>query len=429
MNILNQPYEGALGDVLINHLQSENDCFDMVSAYAKLSGVLRLKPSLLTFKSNGGRIRAFIGIDQRNTSFEALVELYNICDELYVVHSENLSHTFHHKIYTFYSEYNALVAIGSNNMTGGGLWTNYETSMIFNYDLTNYYSNLEFNKVITLLNWYSQEDYPCSIKISNPNIIDLLLKEEYILKEATINAGIGRSSRTDSKGGHTKLFGSELFKAPPLPNSPTQQNNPLQNNTISENSTIYSSRNAVQTISPTSSILNSAPPTSESCESFWFEMRASTGGSRNILDLSMVGRIMGGTSTGTRYEMTQQNQMHGGVLFFDINPASYSKVKNITINFDGIDYYPSTILFADNNGSWRLQLKGSNSQNTHALSEFGRTRFMNNILVFKKVSTDRYILSVVDGTQIDNLRANSQVYACNGNSRTSKQYGLLSTDF
>ncbi|MBZ9633321.1 phospholipase D family protein [Clostridium sp. FP1] len=429
MNILNQPYEGALGDILINYLQSENNSFDMVSAYAKLSGVLRLKPSLLTFKSNGGSIRAFIGIDQRNTSFEALVELYNICDELYVVHSENFSHTFHHKIYTFYSEYNAWVAIGSNNMTGGGLWTNYETSMIFNYDLTNYYNNLEFNKVITLLNCYSQENYPCSIKISNLDIIDLLLKEEYILKEATINAGIGSSRRTTSNGVHTKLFGSELFKAPPLPSSPIQQSNPLQNNIISENSPIYLSPNSVQTTAPTSSIFNPVPPTFESCESFWFEMRASTGGSKNILDLSMSGRIMGGTATGTRYEMTQQNHMHGGVLFFDVNPTSNSKGKNITINFEGIDYYPSTILFADNNGSFRLQLKGPNPENTHALSEFGRTRFKNNILVFKKVSTDYYILSVVGGTQISTLRANSQVYACNGNSKTSKQYGLLSKDF
>lgn len=422
MNILNQPFEGALGDLLINYLDSDYKSFDMVSAYAKLSGVLRLKPSLLTFKSNGGSIKAFIGIDQRNTSYEALVELHNICDELYVVHSENLSHTFHHKIYAFYSQYSALVAIGSNNLTGGGLWTNYETSMIFNYNLINNCNNVEFNKIMTLLNTYSNPDYPCSIKINNLDIIDLLLNEQYILKEETINAGISRTSSITKNGAHTKLFGSESFKAPPLPSNNTP------NNTIAENSPIYPSPNVIQTPTPTSPT-NPVLPKFELSESFWFEMRASTGGSRNILDLSMVGRIMGGTATGTRYETTDKNLMHGGVLFFDINPTLHSEEKNITINFENIEYYPSTILFANNNGSWRLQLKGSNSLNGHALSEFGRTSFINNILVFKKVSSDYYILSVFDGTQITNLRANSQVYACNGNNTRSKQYGMLLNNF
>jgi hypothetical protein len=123
--------------------------------------------------------------------------------------------------------------------------------------------------------------------------------------------------------------------------------------------------------------------------------------------------------------MPDKTFMHGGVLFFDINPYSHSEEKNITINFDNIDYYPSTILFANNNGSWRLQLKGSNSINGHALSEFGKTSFMNNILIFTKVSTDYYILSVADGHQISNLRANSRVYACNGTNTNSKQYGML----
>ncbi|WP_446898810.1 hypothetical protein ACSVC9_02480 [Clostridium sp. LBM24168] len=420
MNILNQPYEGALGDLLNNYLTANYgySSFTMVSAYAKLSGVLRLKTSLLAFKSNGGIIKAFIGIDQRNTSYEALEELYNICDELYIVHSENLSHTFHHKIYAFYSQYNAFVAIGSNNLTSGGLWTNYETTMLFNYNLSDPLHNMEFSKILTLLNTYSNNDYPCSIKISDADIINVLLNEQYILKEETINSGISQTISTATNKSHTKLFGSESFKAPPLPNNYTKDN------IISENSPTYESINTMQTNALTpqhTPILTEF----ESYETFWFEMRASTGGSRNILDLSMVGTIMGGTATGTRYEMPQQNQMYGGVLFFDINPTPHSEEKNLTINFEDVDYYPSTILFADNNGSWRLQLKGSNAKNTQSLSQFGKTRFVNNILVFKKVSTNYYILSVVDGKQIDNLRANSQVYACNGNSTNSKQYGML----
>lgn len=420
MNILNQPYEGNLGDLLINNLTVNRGytSFTMFSAYAKSSGVSRLKPSLLTFKSNGGFIKAFIGIDQKNTSYEALEELYSICDELYVVHSENLSHTFHHKIYAFYSNYNAFVAIGSNNLTSGGLWTNYETSMLFNYDFNNIYHVGEFGKILTLSDTYSFQDYPCSIKINNIDDINLLLNEQYILKEAALNIGISKTISSDSTKNHEKLFGSESFKAPPLPNSS------LKNNIISENSSIYEAMDTTSTNSLTPQV-NSTHTLSESYETFWFEMRASTGGSRNILDLSMVGKIMGGTAKGTRYEMPDETLMLGGISFFGINPFSHSEVKNITINFEDIDYYPSTILFADNNGSWRLQLKGSNSENGHALSEFGKTRFMHKILIFSKISTDYYILTLADGHQINNLRANSRVYACNGTNANSRQYGML----
>ena len=58
-----------------------------------------MKPALEDFKARGGRISGFIGIDLDGTSYEALLNLYHLCDELYIIHSENLSTTFHSKMY------------------------------------------------------------------------------------------------------------------------------------------------------------------------------------------------------------------------------------------------------------------------------------------------------------------------------------------
>ena len=116
MSILNQPFQGQLGNVLIDKIDNSNfSSLTIFSAFAKNSGVLRLKSSLLKFKKTGGNIKAFIGIDLDGTSYEALLNLFFICDELYVIHSENMSTTYHSKIYLLENDTAAWCAIGSKN--------------------------------------------------------------------------------------------------------------------------------------------------------------------------------------------------------------------------------------------------------------------------------------------------------------------------
>lgn len=117
MFIINQPFQGQLGDLLISELKNDYTNFTIFSAFAKNSGVLRLKESIENFKTNGGYVKAFIGIDLDGTSYEALLNLYSLCNELYVIHSENFSTTYHSKIYLMENSSAAWCAIGSNNLT------------------------------------------------------------------------------------------------------------------------------------------------------------------------------------------------------------------------------------------------------------------------------------------------------------------------
>lgn len=70
MIMINQPFHGQLGELLCEKLTQPLGhvaCFTIFSAFAKNSGVLRLKPALEQFKNAGGYITAFIGVDAHGT--------------------------------------------------------------------------------------------------------------------------------------------------------------------------------------------------------------------------------------------------------------------------------------------------------------------------------------------------------------------------
>lgn len=134
--VINQPLNGNLGDYLISCLgDADFDIANIIVAFAKNSGVLRLKPALEQFKARGAEINIFVGIDLDGTSYEALISLSKLADKLYVVHTES-DQTFHSKVYNFKKKDRSIVVVGSNNLTAGGLWTNLESCSIEQLDLS-----------------------------------------------------------------------------------------------------------------------------------------------------------------------------------------------------------------------------------------------------------------------------------------------------
>lgn len=406
MTILNQPFQGQLGDVLKAELASDYQSLIIFSAFAKNSGVLRLKESFEKFSASGGKIKAFIGIDLDGTSYEALLNLFNLCDELYVIHSENFSTTYHSKIYLLENSKKAWCAIGSNNLTGGGLWTNFESCSIQTYSLPN--ESNELAPIYSVIGKYVNPSYSCSAKISSIEDIDTLLSANYISKEVTQKIdSIGRRISQKANQKQNPLFGTETIPIPtiisvPKPHKPFVKSNEPDIDIV---------------LKPAPAFTN---------EQFWFEMRKSTGGSRNILDLSKLGQIEAGSVAGTPYEYSDPKKMYGGIKFFGIDPEDTSREKDITVNYLGKDYYPSTIKFAPDNGSWRIQLKGSPDDKSDDLSKYGnRGDFVHKILIFEKIHTDYYVLSLLDESELGRIKSLSRVWARNGSSTSSKTYGML----
>lgn len=406
MELMNQPFTGQLGNRLIELLDSPDyDTLNIIVAFAKNSGVLRIKDSLEKFRARGGRVNVYVGVDLGVTSYEALTALLLCTDSLNVVHSEK-DQTFHTKIYQFLGEEKALIVVGSHNLTGGGLWTNFESSALIPVDRLSAH-NAEILR--------SQDDYIIRLTsletsfrpIRTKDDVDVLLHNGYISKEVSRLVRLTKAATQD--GNRERLFGNG-FPAR-LPRVTTQEN-----------------EQEVAVLLP----LPIAVPVDDEGQTIWFETKRLTGGSRNILDLSKRSLVERGEPIGTPFDLGEPGFMRGGVEFFGINPTATDHGKDIILNFEGVDYIGNTILFPEGahaNGTWRLQIKGVSSSGekiTDAFRSKGEDYYLvEKVITFTKIKDDYYFITVLPESELEDLKVASRILARNGSTRTAKLLGLL----
>lgn len=214
--IVNQPHDKQLGIQLIEALESGNySQLTIMVAYAKLSGVYRLLPYIDSFHKNGGAVRFIVGIDQQNTTYDALLQLHKVSDIVSVFHSESIAKTFHIKCYWLMSENECWYAIGSNNLTAGGLFSNYElctVSSISGSEASSKNADLE-----AIYHTYTDPASVCTHEITD-EFLAQLLERNYVVKEIQQRkALVEAATRTRSAATKDRLFGNEVFPAPSLP--------------------------------------------------------------------------------------------------------------------------------------------------------------------------------------------------------------------
>lgn len=102
-------------------------------AFFKETGFEQLKPELEYCLKKGGLVRAFCGLDYYLTEPNALRGLHSLLEHsdtsrLYLCHSNKYS--YHPKVYCCVTGNEAVVLVGSANLTGGGLQKNVEVSVL-----------------------------------------------------------------------------------------------------------------------------------------------------------------------------------------------------------------------------------------------------------------------------------------------------------
>jgi hypothetical protein len=107
----------------------------MVSAFASLPTVLRLRSTAAAIKAGGGEVSLVIGIDLGGTSREVLKEISDWTIPIIVVKNRLPGITFHPKIYLLRWPERAEIIVGSNNLTEGGFYRNYEAASRTTYTL------------------------------------------------------------------------------------------------------------------------------------------------------------------------------------------------------------------------------------------------------------------------------------------------------
>ncbi len=123
MKITLLTHQNHIGQAIAEALKSKKySYFKIIVAYLRYSGIGRIYNELSKFIEDGGKISAIVGIDQGNTSYQALINMKTFAkDKLFLCHHKNFNITFHPKAYLFGNKHIEKVFIGSSNLTTGGL--------------------------------------------------------------------------------------------------------------------------------------------------------------------------------------------------------------------------------------------------------------------------------------------------------------------
>jgi HKD family nuclease len=130
-----QPFadEPSLLQILSGSL-AESRSLTAIVAWAKRSGLSRLAEAATKFRKAGGHSSVIVGIDEGGATYQGLQMAIDLFDDVFVFHDRG-GRTMHTKGYLVESESKAVLVIGSNNLTAGGLFFNYEAALVAQLNL------------------------------------------------------------------------------------------------------------------------------------------------------------------------------------------------------------------------------------------------------------------------------------------------------
>lgn len=187
------------------------DSFRCLVAFAKVKPLYKLHESIQKWTASGKSLAAIIGVDHKGTSIQALQYALSNFNNTYILHAEHS--TFHPKLYIFSSATEAAVFYGSNNMTSGGLETNFEGGVILTLSLPA--DNDLFLQAKEAFESLLPGSINCSEELT-PVLLDQMNKEGWLLDEskAKPTSTSSRSATTSSSSGAIPLFKPYRAKPP-----------------------------------------------------------------------------------------------------------------------------------------------------------------------------------------------------------------------
>jgi hypothetical protein len=97
-------------------------------AWGKRSGIRRVRPYFDTWRANGGAIQLVLGLSEGGATRQGLEEALDSADSVHLFHDIS-GRTFHPKVYLAETADSTNLLVGSNNLTAGGVYFNYEAAI------------------------------------------------------------------------------------------------------------------------------------------------------------------------------------------------------------------------------------------------------------------------------------------------------------
>lgn len=199
----------------------------LVSAFVGLRTILRLRERLLHQKENGARVRLIVGIDLGGTSREVLQELLRWGCEVSIIHNPLPRTTFHPKLYLFEGARTATLIVGSNNLTDGGFYSNYEAATRLDFALPT--DEREYQRVLRPLRPILHPEAPIVQGLTAALIETLIARGELQSEEeARKRRREQGSDKSRPANAPANPFGAVAVPLPPLLPQRTRQDEPTE---------------------------------------------------------------------------------------------------------------------------------------------------------------------------------------------------------
>ena len=183
-SFIHQPDEAGfdLRDAFAEFVQLRDlESIDIVVAWAKQSGIRELQNCIRSMPDRRDTtIHAIIGISLGGTSRQALSDALSLFDETLIYHVPG--RTFHPKVYLAKAPSEAIVLVGSHNLTGGGAVNNFEAGVFSRLDLEMEDDRVFYESVATFFERLRSDTGVCR-KLDNALLSQLIASDRYPLTD------------------------------------------------------------------------------------------------------------------------------------------------------------------------------------------------------------------------------------------------------
>lgn len=149
----------------------------MAVAWAKRSGLVRIQPHLDAWRKGGGLVEMVIGLSEGGATRQGLELALQMADSVHLFHDVS-GRTFHPKVYLAETAESANLLVGSNNMTAGGLFFNYEAALVVRVAAAEATSAVVVQQVDA---WFDRllSDPDCCRELTDENLAALVADSAY----------------------------------------------------------------------------------------------------------------------------------------------------------------------------------------------------------------------------------------------------------
>lgn len=207
--------KNAVGHFLVKYLKEKKfNSFIGFSAFASEAGIYGLSGHINSAKKNFKELTIIVGIDQGGTSKEALEEILNLNIKSYIFYQKE-NPIFHPKFYLFEGINEVKIILGSSNLTGTGLFTNIESSLLVEFNQTDKDGLALLSEIKTYYKPLLNSKDPNIFKINN-KVINDFFHDGIVPDEATRkrNYSKGTLSKTVNKSKKSKVPKRSVPKVP-----------------------------------------------------------------------------------------------------------------------------------------------------------------------------------------------------------------------